>query len=99
MVQTPKSTVSANKLEPTKSKFSSRFSKSEAESVLFGKKNYMLMLAGVGLIIVGLLLMSGGRNVDPNVFDDSVIYSFRRITLAPICILAGLVVEVFAIFK
>ena len=43
--------------------------------------------------------MSGGKNADPKVFDDNVVYSTTRITVAPILILAGLVIEIFAIFK
>ncbi|HRF22845.1 MAG TPA: DUF3098 domain-containing protein [Chitinophagaceae bacterium] len=49
---------------------------------------------------MGMFLMSGGRsNVDPNVFDSGSVYSARRITIAPILILIGLVVEMYAIFK
>jgi len=47
----------------------------------------------------GLILMLGGGMKDPNVWDESVIYSFRRITLAPIFILAGLIVVGYSIFK
>lgn len=65
----------------------------------FNKQNYILMGVGFLLIILGMLLMTGGYNTDPNVWDENVIYSFRRITLAPILILAGLIVEVYAIFK
>jgi hypothetical protein len=43
--------------------------------------------------------MSGGKNADPNVFDENEVYSFRRITLAPLLIMAGLMVEVYAIMK
>jgi hypothetical protein len=46
-----------------------------------------------------MLLMMGGFNVDPNVFDESELYSFRRTLIAPVCILAGLGVEIYAIFK
>ncbi len=66
---------------------------------LFDKDNYMWMLAGVALIIVGLMLLSGGKSPDPHKFNYEEIYSFRRITLAPIVIVAGFVVEVFAILK
>jgi hypothetical protein len=54
---------------------------------------------GCALIGLGLLLMLGGGMSDPNVWDESVIYSPRRITLAPIVILAGLGMQVYAIFK
>jgi hypothetical protein len=43
--------------------------------------------------------MSGGKSSDPNVFNVNEVYSFRRITLAPILIVAGLIIEVFAIMK
>lgn len=64
----------------------------------FGKQNYKLLLIGLVLILVGFLLMIGGGSDDPNVFSDDI-FNFRRITLAPILILAGYVVEIFAIMK
>ena len=66
---------------------------------LFGKENYMMMLAGLVLMIIGFFLMAGGKSSNPAVFDDKEVYSFTRITLAPILIVAGLVVEIFAIIR
>jgi hypothetical membrane protein len=66
---------------------------------LFGKENYRWMVIGLGVILLGLLLMIGGKSKDPNVFDPSEVYSFRRITVAPILILGGLVLEIVGIFK
>ena len=66
---------------------------------LFGKENYRWMLIGIVLIALGLLLMGGGKSKDPNVFNPKEVYSFTRITIAPILILAGFVVEIFAIFR
>lgn len=66
---------------------------------LFDKENYMLMIGGVVLIFIGFMLMSGGKSANPHEFHYEEIYSFRRITLAPIVILLGFVVEVFAIMK
>ena len=66
---------------------------------LFGKENYRWMIIGLAVIILGLLLMIGGKSKDPNIFDPAEVYSFRRITLAPILILAGLVLEIVGIFK
>jgi Protein of unknown function (DUF3098) len=66
---------------------------------LFGKENYRWMLIGLGVILLGLLLMIGGKSKDPNVFNVSEVYSFRRITVAPILILAGLALEIVGIFK
>ena len=65
----------------------------------FGKSNYTWMLIGAALIIIGMLLMSGGKSADPNVFNPNEVYGFRRITLAPIVIIIGFIVEVYAIFK
>ena len=68
-------------------------------SALFGKENYKWMLIGLVVIIIGVLLMIGGKSPDPNQFNKDEVYSFRRITLAPILILAGLALEIFAIFR
>ena len=58
------------------------------------------MLAGLVLIALGMFLMSGGQsNTDPAVFDRNAVYSSTRITVAPLLILAGLVIEIIAIFK
>jgi hypothetical protein len=58
------------------------------------------MLIGILVIAAGMLLMSGGAsNKDPNVFDRDAVYSSTRITIAPLLILAGLVIEIFAIFR
>jgi hypothetical protein len=66
---------------------------------LFEKTNLRWMLIGVVVMAVGFILMAGGKSPDPNVFDKDQVYSFRRITIAPIVILAGLVIEIFAIFR
>ncbi len=66
---------------------------------IFMKENILWMIAGAIIIAIGFLLMAGGRSEDPNAFNDNEVYSFRRITLAPIFILAGLIVEIYAIFR
>lgn len=71
----------------------------QEESVLFTKENYKWMLIGLVILALGFFLMAGGKSPDPNVFNDNQIYSFRRITLAPILIVGGLIVEIFAIIK
>ena len=58
--------------------------------------NYVLILCGLAIIIVGFMLMVGGGSDDPNVFNAKM-FSFRRITLAPIVVVAGFAFEVFAI--
>lgn len=72
---------------------------SHEESVLFTKENYKWMVIGLIIMAIGFFLMAGGKSTDPNVFNDNQVYSFRRITLAPILIVGGLVVEIFAIIK
>ena len=62
------------------------------------KKNYLYMLVGVLIIILGFVLMSGGGEHTATEFDESI-FSFRRITLAPIVVIAGFAFEVFAIMK
>lgn len=67
---------------------------------MFGKSNYMWMLIGILVIALGMILMSGGKsNVNPNVFDAEAVYSPVRITVAPILIILGLGIEIFALFK
>lgn len=73
--------------------------KKVAEPMLFGKQNYILMIAGALLMAIGFILMLGGSMPDPSVWDESIIYGFRRIVLAPFMILAGLVTLVVAVFK
>lgn len=65
----------------------------------FYKENYIWMLAGVVVIIIGMLLMSGGKSTNPAVFDQKEVYSTTRITVAPLLIVIGLALEVVAIFK
>jgi hypothetical protein len=67
---------------------------------IFSKDNYRWMLIGLLVIAAGMILMSGGKsNTDPTVFNKDSVYSATRITIAPILILAGLVIEIFAIFR
>lgn len=67
-------------------------------NLVFGKNNFKFIIIGTSLIAIGLMLMSGGSMPSPDVWDESLIYSFRRITLAPIVIILGLIVNVYAIF-
>lgn len=66
---------------------------------LFDKQNLWLMLAGVVVIAFGMLLMVGGNSKDPNVFNYDEVYSARRISVAPVLIIIGLAIEIYAIFK
>ncbi|MDR3093570.1 MAG: DUF3098 domain-containing protein [Bacteroidales bacterium] len=62
------------------------------------KDNYKYILAGVGIIVIGFLLMSGGKSTDPNVFSQEI-FSFRRITLAPIVVVGGFAFIIWAIMR
>lgn len=70
-----------------------------ANTELFGKENYMWMLIGAAVLALGFFLMAGGKSTDPNVFNKDDVYSTTRITIAPILIIAGFVIEIFAIMK
>ncbi|MBN2807633.1 MAG: DUF3098 domain-containing protein [Prolixibacteraceae bacterium] len=70
----------------------------QKETFALGKENYKLMIIGVIVIVIGFLLMIGGGSDDPNVFNPEV-FSFRRITLAPMIVLAGFLFEIYAIMK
>jgi len=78
---------------------SSAASKETKTFPIFEKDNYLWMLVGIIVMAIGLLLMAGGKSDDPNQFHPDQVYSARRITVAPILIVAGLVLEVFAIFR
>ena len=69
------------------------------ESLAFDRMNYKLLLIGIGIVILGYLLMSGGGSGDPEVFIESEIFSPRRITVAPIVCLIGYVFVIYAIMK
>ena len=64
----------------------------------FGPQNYRLLIIGLIVIVIGFLLMLGGKSDDPNVFNPEI-FSWRRITLAPIVVLIGFVIEGVAIMK
>ena len=68
------------------------------QKFVFNRENYIWLISGLVLLAIGFLLLIGGGSDDPEVFSDSL-FDFQRLTLAPILILAGLVVEVFAIMK
>lgn len=68
-------------------------------SSLFEADNIKWMIIGGAAIVLGLLLMAGGKSKDPNVFDPHEVYSFRRVTIAPILVVGGLIIEIYAIMK
>ena len=62
----------------------------------FGKRNYKFMIVGIIFIALGFILMSGGGSDDPNVFNAEI-YSFRRIRIAPLIVIIGFAIEIYAI--
>jgi len=103
VITTPKSEVENKKkvVQKTVSKLGKRaaVTKSEGEELLYGRTNYILMAAGVGLMLLGYLLMTGGAQPNAETWDPNIIYNFRRVTLGPFLVLVGIGIEIFAIFK
>ncbi len=93
--QTKKTTTSV-KTTPIKT---APVQSSSVGNILFTKDNYKWMLIGLVILALGFFLMAGGKSSSPNAFTDKDIYSPMRITVAPILIVAGLLVEIFAIMK
>jgi uncharacterized membrane protein len=67
------------------------------ESFVFEKKNYATIAIGFALVILGFLLMSGGKSDDPNIFRGEEVFSSTRITIAPFTVLIGFIVVGFGI--
>ncbi len=73
--------------------------KSATREMLFDNGNLLWIAIGLLLVVIGFVLMSGGQMPNADTFDKNIIYSARRITFAPILIIGGLMVVVYAIFK
>lgn len=86
------------KSKPQPSEAKKTVEKSDTKQFAFERNNYKWMLAGLAIIVVGFLLMIGGGSDDPSVFNPAI-FNFQRLTLAPLLILGGFVVEIFAIMK
>lgn len=72
--------------------------KTDDAAFAFGRENYILLFISIGLLLIGYALMAGGKAENPNVFNEEV-FSFRRITLAPIIVMAGYAMGIYAIVK
>jgi sulfite exporter TauE/SafE len=66
------------------------------QNMLFGKRNYKFMFTGLFFIALGFILMSGGGSKDPNTWNEAI-FNFRRIRLAPMLVLLGMAIEIYAI--
>jgi hypothetical protein len=70
----------------------------EKMNFALGRENYKLLAIGFVIIVIGFLLMIGGKSESPDKFSEKL-FSFRRVTLAPIVVLAGFIFEIWAIMK
>ncbi len=89
------------KVEPKKAEHKTAEPKrGETKSVAFpfNKQNYKLLLIGLGFLVLGFILMIGGGNDNPNKFNYDI-FNFQRLTLAPILLIIGYVIEIYAIMK
>ena len=62
----------------------------------FGKFNNRLLLIGLGFLVLGFLLMIGGGSDNPKIFSPAI-FDFQRLTLAPILLTIGYMIEIYAI--
>ena len=62
------------------------------------RRNYVWLLAGFGIVLLGFVLMAGGGSKSPDEFNYAM-FSWRRITLAPILVIGGFVLEIYGIMK
>lgn len=85
-------------VSPARGPVTSKDPKVDTGAFAFGKLNFQLLIGSVVLLIIGFLLMAGGKSTDPAVFNEEV-FSFRRITLAPLLVLAGYTLAIYAILK
>ena len=69
------------------------------KELALSKENYILLAIGFAVILIGFMLMVGGKSPDPKIFNEDQVFSFRRITLAPMVVLAGFLFEIYAILK
>lgn len=74
-------------------------SENQKNELAFGKENYKWFAIAVVVVVIGYLLMVGGGADDPNVFNGDELFSFRRITMAPLIVLVGFGIAVYAILK
>lgn len=75
-----------------------RLENSKEETFALGKENYKLIVIGLVAIVIGFILMTGGGSDDPTVFNPEI-FSFRRITLAPLIVFGGFIFLIYAIMK
>lgn len=85
-------------MPPKKQATNTPSSEQNKDQFAFTRENYKWVLIGLAFIVLGFVLMIGGGSKDPDVFSEGI-FSFRRMTLAPILVLAGYAIEIYAIMK
>ena len=71
----------------------------EKKNMVLNKKNYLFIILGCVVVILGFVLMSGGGSENPDIFNEEELFSFRRITLAPFLVMLGYGIVLFGIMK
>ena len=71
----------------------------ENKRMVLKRKNYLFIVIGCLVVLLGFILMSGGGTENPEEFNEQALFSFRRITLAPFLVIAGYIVVLFGILK
>ncbi len=98
VVVTTSSSASKRPAQP-KTRAKAKTGTAAKRDLTFGRDTFLWMGIGFGLIVLGMILMTGGKMPSTDEWDPNLIYGFRRTVLAPFVILAGLGVEIYAIFK
>ncbi len=68
------------------------------ELFAFHKENYKYLFLGLALLALGFILMIGGKSENPDVFNEAI-FNTRRLTIAPLLLIAGFSIEFWAIMK
>ena len=74
------------------------FDNMNMDGLALRNENLKLLLIGLAIVIIGFLLMTGGKSSDPKIYNPEI-YSFRRIQLAPMVVLFVFIFEIYAIMK
>jgi NADH:ubiquinone oxidoreductase subunit 5 (subunit L)/multisubunit Na+/H+ antiporter MnhA subunit len=85
-------------MEPKKNQKQESVKTHTQQKLVLEKENYYLIIAGLVVVIIGFILMSGGKWTDANTFNQDEVFSPMRITVAPIVIIIGFVIEIYALF-
>ena len=91
-------TTSTSQAKPIQKRTISRGQIEEPVEMFFKKKNFYFVFGGLALMALGFILMAGGKMPSPEVWDESLIYSFRIVFIAPLVILLGLGMNIYAVF-